>query len=928
MSAKNESLNMDDDWTENEVDSRTDPFAPRRGHSLSWTGVEMTVCDKKSGDLQILKGFDGMIKPKKLCSIMGCSGAGKTSLLNVLSGKVTTKGNIEVKGVIRIDGIEINPASIEVKRKIAFVAQRDTLVACQTARESIRFAARLRLPKETTDDDVEALTNKILKELGLTKVADSLIGGDHFRGVSGGEMRRISLGVELVVRPSIVFLDEVTSGLDSHSASTVMSVCKRVAESGAAVVMVIHQPDSKSFSIMDHLILVNDGQLMYSGSTEMVPDFFAEHGYKIPEYYNPAQWIVEVAATVDQGILKEKGFYAESAAKAPTVTVKRSTGLQSSAYMRNSIFQVVDSKDRISLWKEFCVIFARDCSIYYRSHKLNPLRLGMALVAGCIYSLFFAGVGRDSTEDTSAFLSHVGTVFVIIYTSGQALPLGLLDAVDQAPVFVREFRTDHYSVLPYSLSKFFIDLMDGCLMTVAVVIIPFYAIGMRGSLGVWLAVFYLTFQVSVALGHCLVAMFRSPRVRETGAMVMLPQMLLTGYIVSPSSFPSWIRWILWVMPLTSSFRLLLNDEFSDCLELTPQEMHNVNCVDSLRGALGNNEIGSPVLARLYNEETNLVLAQAGRFQGTNDILEYNSFYSTEENPAATLLWNTCLLGNARFITLNRASDSSCDITFADVMQAEFNPLRRLEEKMAAPFTKFVFGQRMVWNYDEVLVPTITDHNYYYSTPFVEHVAQDLSNNTKLADFICETMATTCPGTYKFNNFTSRQECANLMETLPQATTNANDLVTFDGNSSGCRNLHATLASRNHDHCPHLSYYPKEDKKGRIKCSSEYQSNYSLNDLWDDGDFALFEHTANVFGFDPELQSEFSLTEDDLEECQSNYFDEDSVIGSHMLPDRYVCYQYLQEQDATGSRNLQYWMVLLAYIILLRGLSVFFLQLKA
>ena len=454
-------------------------FAPL----LSCSGVEMTVRDKNRGDLQILKGLGGVIKPKELCAIMGCSGAGKTSLLNVLSGKVTNKGNIKVNGVIKIDGIEINPASIEVKRKIAFVAQRDALLAWQTARESISFAARLRLPKETTDDAVAALTDKILKELGLAKVADSLIGGDHFRGVSGGEMRRISLGVELVVRPSIVFLDEVTSGLDSHSASTVMSVCKRVAESGAAVVMVIHQPDSKSFSILDHLILVNDGQFMYSGSAGMVPDFFAEHGYKIPEYYNPAQWIVEVAATEDHCVLKEKGFYAESSAKAkaPTRTIRSMT---SNRYNRNSIFQVVAINDRISLWREFRVIFARDCLVYYRSNKLKPLRLGMTLVAAGLYSLFFAGVGRDSLDDENSFLSHVGTVFVIVYSAGQALPLGLLDAVDQAPVFIREFRTDHYSVFSYCLSKFAIDLMDGCLMTVALTVIPFYAMGMHGSLGV------------------------------------------------------------------------------------------------------------------------------------------------------------------------------------------------------------------------------------------------------------------------------------------------------------------------------------------------------------------------------------------------------------------------------------------------------------
>ena len=443
---------------------------------------------------------------------------------------------------------------------------------------------------------------------------------------------------------------------------------------------------------------------------------------------------------------------------------------------------------------------------------------------------------------------------------------------------------------------------------------------------IWLAVIYLTFQVSVALGHCLVAIFRSPRVRETAALVLLPQMLLTGFIVSPSSLPSWIRWILWIMPVTSSFRLLLNDEFSDCLELTPQEMHNVNCLNSIQpqGSTGISSSIDPI--SFYNEETRLVLAQSGMYQGTSAIVEYNSFFSAEQDPAAAA-WNDCQLANTRFLALNKASDTICDITFADVRQAEYNPMRMREEEMATPFFKYLFGERLVWTYDEALVPTITDHNYYYSPRYVERVFGEVADTTKLADFICETMASSCPETFKFNNFTSRQECANLMETLPLATTNVNGLATIDGNSTGCRNLHAALASINVDHCPHISYHPQEDKKGRIKCSSEYQNNFSLNDFWDDGDFALFEHTASVFGLDPELQGLFSLTEDDLGQC-ANIFDRDSVIGSHILPDQYVCYQYLQEQEATGSHNLQYWMVLLAYIILLRGLSAIFLPLKA
>lgn len=155
----------------------------------------------------------GEVPETETTAIMGASGAGKTSLLNILSGRMVSSNRIGIDADVRLNNYSVDPKNMTVRRNIAFVAQDDSIQATNTPREAIRFSAKLRLPKTTTDDHLDRLTTRMINELGLSLCADTVVGGPLLKGISGGERKRTSVGVELVVKPAMVFLDEPTSGM-------------------------------------------------------------------------------------------------------------------------------------------------------------------------------------------------------------------------------------------------------------------------------------------------------------------------------------------------------------------------------------------------------------------------------------------------------------------------------------------------------------------------------------------------------------------------------------------------------------------------------------------------------------------------------------------------------------------------------------------
>ncbi|CAB9504093.1 Putative white-brown complex homolog protein 30 [Seminavis robusta] len=241
----------------------------------------------------IVDHVTGRLRAKTMTALMGGSGAGKTSLLNALCGRAFYGA---VEGKIWING---NIASIEEhKDAVGFVPQDDTVYAELTVKENLIYSGKFRSERGTDILDIEDRADSTLAKLGLARVANTIVGDVTRRGVSGGEKKRVNIGVELMGLPSIIFLDEPTSGLDASSALLVMSSLKKlVDQSGVTVCAVIHQPRKVIFDLFDSLILLSvGGKMCFHGPTDKAKDYFQSRGYHLPVGESVADWLIDISS--------------------------------------------------------------------------------------------------------------------------------------------------------------------------------------------------------------------------------------------------------------------------------------------------------------------------------------------------------------------------------------------------------------------------------------------------------------------------------------------------------------------------------------------------------------------------------------------------------------------------------------------------------
>uniref|UniRef100_A0A0D9WUF8 ABC transporter domain-containing protein n=2 Tax=Leersia perrieri TaxID=77586 RepID=A0A0D9WUF8_9ORYZ len=250
----------------------------------------------KGSKKKLLKSVTGKLMPGRVAAVMGPSGAGKTTFLSAIAGKAT---GCETTGMILING-KMEPIRA-YKKIIGFVPQDDIVHGNLTVQENLWFNARCRLSADMSKADKVLVVERVIEALGLQAVRDSLVGTVEQRGISGGQRKRVNVGLEMVMEPSVLILDEPTSGLDSASSLLLLRALRREALEGVNISMVVHQPSYTLYKMFDDLILLaKGGMTVYHGPVKKVEEYFAGLGIVVPDRVNPPDYYIDIL----EGIVK------------------------------------------------------------------------------------------------------------------------------------------------------------------------------------------------------------------------------------------------------------------------------------------------------------------------------------------------------------------------------------------------------------------------------------------------------------------------------------------------------------------------------------------------------------------------------------------------------------------------------------------------
>ncbi|UJR23946.1 hypothetical protein I4U23_026914 [Adineta vaga] len=518
---------------------------------VNWS--RLISCCKTRLKKQILFNLSGVFTPG-MNAILGPTGCGKSTLLDILADRKDPRG---LTGNVLVNG---RSRSINFKYNVGYVVQEDIISGTLTVRENLMFSANVRLQNVLSRHERIDRVKKIIHELDLSSCADTFIGTDFVRGISGGEKKRTSIGMELILLPKILFLDEPTTGLDASTAQNVINCLHKLSRQGHTIIFSIHQPRYSIFKLFDKVLLLSNGHTIYFDSPKYILSYFASQNFHCEEKENPADFILDI-------LIDSKNHSSEIFPNAYLHSTMHSNTLSSiqsitTSTNNQSYFEQNHSR---SSFVEFYYLSQRTFLNAIRNPLLTISQILIALALGLLTGLLFFNMKTTIEPDVS---NRIGAIFFfathqILCTTSALEPL-----IKERILFSHENTSGYYHVGTYFLAKLVCDLIPMRIIPSFVFsIIAYPLMGFQRSLRRFL-IFLITIFVSSVFGSAL-CFFIAACVPVFAVALIVTifvfsiMMVVSGFLVDLDSIFPVLRWIKWISAIRYSSNLLSINEFRD-----------------------------------------------------------------------------------------------------------------------------------------------------------------------------------------------------------------------------------------------------------------------------------------------------------------------------------------------------------------------------
>ncbi|XP_024375901.1 ABC transporter G family member 4 isoform X1 [Physcomitrium patens] len=565
---------------------------PRKSASPGWWGC----CGNKHDDSiekidsskYVLNRINMKARPGEILGVAGPSGAGKSTLLEVLA--------CELRPSSRPSSMLVNQQQMErqqFRRISGYVMQDDALFPMLTVEETLMYSARLRISSYISMAEKKLRVQSTMEELGLLHVAKSRVGNDNFRGLSGGERRRVSIGVDVIHDPAVLILDEPTSGLDSGSALHVVSMLSRMAIShNRTIILSIHQPSYRILELLNSILLLAGGKVIHHGPLDLLSVRLAASGHTIPEQSNPLEYAIDIIDQLDEDC-NCCTFENPATARPPGNTELQhygSSDLDSAHVLLPKSTKLCTNPSDISFanssWQEIAVLVHRFFINVYRTKQLLKARTLHSLIGGICLGSVYANMGHGTRGMSERYGLLAFIVTLLLSSSIEVLPCFL----EECRIMSRETSRGAYRMMSYIVANTLIFL-PFLLFNAVLFSAPLYwLVGLAPQPFAFLF-FILTIWVLLVTAYSFVALFSAIvpnyQLGYTIVMGLLGAFFLySGFFISRDNLPKYWLWAHYLSLYKYPLEALLINEYSHVSD---------KCFSDLYGAGQCSLTGSQVL---------------------------------------------------------------------------------------------------------------------------------------------------------------------------------------------------------------------------------------------------------------------------------------------------------------------------------------------